>query len=323
MNKLYPIKFKPITQYRIWGGNKLNQAVSDDLKIENLGEIWSISGVEGNISEVENGFLKGQNLNELISTYQEKLVGKKVWEKFGNEFPLLIKFIDAAQPLSVQVHPNDEQAKRLHNSFGKSEMWYIMDAEKDAELIIGFQDGVEKLDYEKHLKSETLEEILGRVSVTKGDAVYIPAGRVHAIGAGIVLAEIQQTSDVTYRIYDYNRIDKDGNKRELHTDLALEAIDFSPIENVKTKYNSTENQFETLIDSPFFKTQIFTGDQEISMTENNEMRIYICTEGSAKFQTQNGGTKLKMYETLLIPAEVDSYKIIPERNATLIEVRVP
>ena len=323
MKKLYPIKFKPITQYRIWGGNKLNQAVSDDLKIENLGEIWSISGVEGNISEVENGFLKGQNLNELISTYQEKLIGKKVWEKFGLDFPLLIKFIDAAQPLSVQVHPNDEQAKRLHNSFGKSEMWYIMDAEMDAELIIGFNEEIEKSDYEKHLKSETLEEILGRVSVVKGDAVYIPAGRVHAIGAGIVLAEIQQTSDVTYRIYDYNRIDKDGNKRELHTDLALEAIDFSPIENVKTNYNSIENQFETLINSPYFETQIFKGDQEINISKNEEMLIYICTEGSLKFQTQKGGTELKKYETLLMPAEVDSYKIVPEINATLIEVSLP
>ena len=323
MKKLYPLKFKPITQYRIWGGNKLNQAVPTELQIENLGEIWSLSGVEGNLSVVENGNLHGQNLNELISTYEEKLVGKKVWEGFGKDFPLLIKFIDAAQPLSVQVHPNDEQAKRLHNSFGKSEMWYIMDAEKDAELIIGFNEDIEKSDYEKHLMSESLEEILGKVPVEKGNAVYIPAGRVHAIGAGIVLAEIQQTSDVTYRIYDYNRIDKDGNKRELHTDLALEAIDFSPIENVKTKYNSTENQFETLIDSPYFKTQIFTGDQEISMTENNEMRIYFCTEGSVKFQTQNGGTELKMYETLLMPAEVDAYKMIPERNATLIEVKVP
>lgn len=323
MNRLYPLKFKPLTQYRIWGGNKLNQAVPAELQMENLGEIWSLSGVPGNVSEVENGALKGQNLNELIKDYREKLVGKKVWEKFGEDFPLLIKFIDAAQPLSVQVHPNDEIAQKLHNSFGKSEMWYIMDAEKDSELIIGFKDGITKEDYENHLKKESLEDILGKIPVEKGDAVYIPAGRVHAIGAGIVLAEIQQTSDVTYRIYDYNRIDKDGKKRELHTDLALQAIDFNPIEEIKTKYDLTENQLNTLIGTPYFKTKIFTGKDEISIEINEEMRIYICTEGSFKFQTQNGGTQLEKYQSLLMPAEIDSYKIIPEENSTLIEVRVP
>lgn len=320
---LYPLKFRPIAHYRIWGGNKLNQAVSAELQMDNLGEIWSISGVAENISIVENGVLTGKNLQELIEIYQEKLVGKKVWKKFGNEFPLLIKFIDAVQPLSVQVHPNDEQAKKLHNSFGKSEMWYIMEAEKDSELIIGFKEGIGKSDYEKHLKTETLEEILGKIPVEKGDAVYIPAGRVHAIGAGIVLAEIQQTSDVTYRIYDYNRIDKDGKKRELHTNLALNAIDFNPIEEIKTKYDSTDNQLNALIKSPYFTTEIFTGNQEVSITENDEMRIYICTEGVFKFQTQNGGTQLDKYQSLLMPAKIDSYKIIPEENSTLIEVRVP
>ncbi len=320
---LYPLKFKPITQYRIWGGNKLNLAVSAELQMENLGEIWTISCVSENISIVENGALTGKNLQELIEVYQEKLVGKKVWEKFGKEFPLLIKFIDAAQPLSVQVHPNDEQAQKLHNSFGKSEMWYIMEAEKDSELIIGFKDDVSKEDYENHLKNESLEEILGKIPVEKGDAVYIPAGRVHAIGAGIVLAEIQQTSDVTYRIYDYNRIDKDGKKRELHTDLALKAIDFNPIEEIKTPYKTIENQFNSLLKTPYFETEIFTGNQEFYITKNDEMRIYICTEGSCKFQTQNGGTQLGKYQSLLMPAEIGSYKIIPEENSTLIEVKSP
>lgn len=320
---LYPLKFKPITHYRIWGGNKLNVAIPVELQMENLGEIWSLSGVKGNVSCVENGQLCGKNLNELIEIYQEKLVGKKVWKKFGVDFPLLIKFIDAAEPLSVQVHPNDEQAKRLHDSFGKSEMWYIMETEKNAELIIGFKENVSKDDYEKHVKNESLEEILEKVSVKKGDAVYIPAGRVHAIGAGIVLAEIQQTSDVTYRIYDYNRIDKDGKKRELHTDLALQAIDFNPIEKIKTSYDSNKNQFNTLIETPYFITKILNGNQEITINENDEMRIYLCTEGRVKFQTRKGGTQLKKYQSLLIPAEIDSYKIIPEKDAVLIEVVIP
>lgn len=323
ISKLYPLKFKPIPQYRIWGGNKLNEILPQDSQIENLGEIWCLSGISENVSVVENGELKGKNLNEIIEIYQEKLLGENTWGKFGNNFPLLMKFIDAAEPLSVQVHPNDEQAKRMHNSFGKSEMWYIIDAENDAELIIGFEDGITKTDYSEHLQNETLEEILHEIPIEKGDAIYIPAGRVHAIGKGIVLAEIQQTSDVTYRIYDYNRIDKDGKKRELHTDLALEAIDFNPIENIKTDYSKKKNEFSELINSPYFTTQIFEGNESVEIHGNDELKIYICTEGKGKFKTENFETELKKYECLLIPAEISDYEIIPESNSTLIEVNVP
>lgn len=323
MSELYPLKFKPISQYRIWGGNKLNQVLPEESQMENLGEIWSLSGIQGNVSIVENGALAGKNLNEIIETCREKLLGKNVWKKFGKSFPVLIKFIDAAEPLSVQVHPGDEQAKRLHGSFGKSEMWYIMDAENDAELIIGFEKGITKEDYSGHLENETLEEILHKVPVSKGDAVYIPAGRVHAIGKGVVLAEIQQTSDITYRIYDYNRIDKDGKKRELHTDLALEAIDFNPIEEIKTDYSKKENSFSELIDSPYFTTRIFEGNGRVEIDGNDEFRIYICTEGRVKFKTGNSETHLKKYECLLMPAEISDFKIIPENGSTLIEVKVP
>lgn len=322
-SELYPLKFKPIPQYRIWGGNKLNEILPEDSQMKNLGEIWCLSGVAENVSTVGNGNLKGKDLNEIIEAYQEKLLGKKTWEKFGNDFPLLIKFIDAAEPLSVQVHPNDEQAKRLHNSFGKSEMWFIMDAEDDAELIIGFENGITKEDYSEHLENESLEEILHKIPVIKGDAVYIPAGRVHAIGKGILLAEIQQTSDVTYRIYDYNRIDKDGKKRELHTDLALEAIDFNLIKKIKTDYSKKENEFSELIDSLYFSTQIFEGSKSIEISSNGEFKIYICTEGNVKFKTKNSETDLKKYECLLMPAEIADFEIIPENNSTLIEVKVP
>lgn len=320
--KLYPFKFQPITQYRIWGGNKLNQAVSKELQLDKLGEIWSISGVNESVSIVENGFLEGKNLNELIEQFQERLLGKKVWEKFGTSFPLLIKFIDAKQPLSVQVHPNDTLARERHNSFGKSEMWYIMDAENSAELIIGFKDEIIKEDYLKNLHSETLENVLQKIPVKKGDTFYLPAGRVHAIGAGIVLVEIQQTSDITYRIYDYNRIDKDGYKRELHTDLALDAIDFTPIENPKSLYKKPKNQFEELTDTPYFLTNIFEGTKPTSVETNNELKIYICTEGSMKFITESSEIELQKYQSLLMPAEIDSYQIIPDESSTLIEVRV-
>lgn len=289
--------------------------------MEGLGEIWSLSGVPGNLSRVENGDLKGLDLGEIMNKYGEQLFGPKAKAVFGNEFPLLIKFLDTAQPLSVQVHPNDELAKKLHGSSGKSEMWYVMEAEPDAELIVGFEKGITQNEYLKHLKNGTVEEILHKVPVQKGDSVYIPAGRVHAIGKGIVLAEIQQTSDITYRIYDYNRADKDGKKRELHTDLALQAIDFNPIEKIKTEYPKTENEFTILIESPYFSSKIFKGNQSVQISQNNEFRIYVCTEGKAVIRTGSADVELNTYESVLVPAELESFEIQPENNCGLIEVR--
>lgn len=318
----YPIKFQPIAQYRIWGGNTLNQYVGEEFKMDNLGEIWSISGVENNVSIVENGSLKGKTLKELIQIYKEQLLGNKIWEKFGEDFPLLIKFINSELPLSVQVHPNDAQAKELHNSFGKTEMWYITQAETDAELIVGFKEGIDIQDYLFHLQNQTLDKILRKVTVKKGDALYIPSGRVHAIGGGITLAEIQQTSDITYRIYDYNRIDKDGNKRELHTDLALKTIDFNFVENPKTQYDSTQNKFNTLIESPFFTTQIYKGIHPITIENNSEMRIYICTEGESLIKTSEGEIQFQAYESILIPAQLEKFQIFPNQHSIIIEVTI-
>lgn len=318
---LYPLKFKPIPQYRIWGGNKLKSIVSENLDYDQIGEIWSISGVDGNVSVVANGELKGKNLKEIISEFGEELLGKNVFEKFGTEFPVLIKFIDTADKLSVQVHPNDKQARKLHNSFGKSEMWYIIGAESDAELVIGLKEGVDAEVYKNRLNEEKLEKILNYIPVQTGDAVYIPAGRVHAICAGILLAEIQQTSDLTYRIYDYNRIDKDGKKRELHTELALKAIDFNPIKEIKTNYDKTENQFNKLIESPYFKTRIFKGNQAIVVNQNQEMQIFICTQGKTTVKTKDTEVKLRAFESLIIPAGMCEFQIIPEETSIIVEVK--
>jgi mannose-6-phosphate isomerase len=322
MSKLYPIKFIPITQYRIWGGNKLNQILPSEMHMDKLGEIWSISGIEDHLSIVENGPLKGKSLKELIQEFKSKLVGKKVWDKFQEEFPILIKFIDAAEPLSVQVHPNDELAKKRHNSFGKTEMWYIIETKEDAELIIGFQEDISAEKFQKHLKEQNLEEVLNKVPVSKGDLIYLPSGRVHAIGAGVILAEIQQSSDITYRIYDYDRIDKDGKKRELHTDLALEAIDYHAVSNIKTDYKKFNNHLDTLLDTPYFTSKIYSGNKEFTICSNEDMIIYICTEGKLKIQTETGGIELKKYESALIPAEISEFILIPD-NATFIEVKVP
>ncbi|MBP5742670.1 MAG: class I mannose-6-phosphate isomerase, partial [Paludibacteraceae bacterium] len=224
---LYPLKFKPILKNRIWGGSKLgtlmNKAVKND---ENIGESWELSGLEGNESVVENGYLAGNTINELVEVYLDELVGQKVYDTFGQSFPLLFKFIDANDKLSVQVHPDDDMAQELYGTNGKTEMWYIIDAEKDAELYIGFDGKVDAKQCEEHIKNGTLADVLTVHKVKKGDAYFIPAGTVHAIGKGIILAEIQQSSDITYRLFDYDRKDKDGNKRELHLENALNALHY-------------------------------------------------------------------------------------------------
>lgn len=317
---LYPLQFTPITKYRIWGGNRLNKYVPKGLQKENLGEIWSISDVPGDISRVQSGALIGVSLDELIRIYKEKLLGERLWKSGHRRFPLLIKFIDSLQPLSVQVHPDDKLAEKRHHSRGKTEMWYIMEADPGSELTVGFKDGVKKEDYLKHLGEESLENILQTTRVHPGDAVFIPAGRVHAIGAGVTLAEIQQTSDITYRIYDYNRIDKDGKKRQLHTESALEAIDFSAVENIKTPYSLESGRFSPLISCDYFETKISQSPLSLKIDSNTEMRILICTQGKAEVRTPKGSTEIKAFESILIPAIIDEFEIISEEGSLLIEV---
>ncbi|MEJ2112711.1 MAG: class I mannose-6-phosphate isomerase, partial [Flavobacteriaceae bacterium] len=236
--ELYPLKFTPISKYRIWGGNKLNTVLNKGFDGENIGESWELSDVEGNETLVSNGKLKGKTLKELTAHFKHEFLGKSVYNAFGLDFPLLIKFIDAKTPLSVQVHPHDHIAKERHNSFGKNEMWYVMYAETSAEIIVGFNKALDKKSYSKYLKNNKILEVLNIEKTKEGDAFNIPTGRVHAIGAGVLLAEIQQTSDITYRIFDYNRIDKaTGKERELHNDLALDVLDFEVHESYTSSYN--------------------------------------------------------------------------------------
>ncbi|MGB2684092.1 MAG: type I phosphomannose isomerase catalytic subunit [Olleya sp.] len=215
--KLYPLTFNPVFSYRIWGGNKLKSVLNKSYSQDNIGESWEISDVEDNQTIVNNGNLKGNTLKDLIKTFKGNFLGHKVYQTFGNNFPLLIKFIDAKTPLSIQVHPSNQLAKKRHNSFGKNEMWYVMQAENEAELIVGFNQKISKEDYVNHLKNNTLKDILNIETVTSGDTFYIPTGRVHAIGAGVLLAEIQQTSNITYRIYDYDRVDKKNRTKKRAT----------------------------------------------------------------------------------------------------------
>jgi mannose-6-phosphate isomerase len=307
----------------MWGGDKLNTILNKQFEQQQVGESWEISDVKGEQTLVSNGSLSGKTLKELISTYQSNLVGKNVYDRFGTDFPLLIKFIDAKTPLSIQVHPHDHIAKERHDSFGKNEMWYIMDADDEAEIIVGFNKELNKESYTEQLQNETVLEVLNKEQTSAGDAFYIPTGRVHAIGAGVLLAEIQQTSDVTYRIYDYNRVDKTtGETRELHNDLALDVIDFAVHDSYKTKYDNKPNTSNQLVHTDYFRSNILTIDQSIKKdySDIDSFVIYICTEGALELKTSQGAYSLKKGETLLLPACLNHLKITPSQESEILEV---
>ncbi|MFO7842479.1 MAG: type I phosphomannose isomerase catalytic subunit [Bacteroidales bacterium] len=327
MNELYPLKFKPQFKEKIWGGQHLKKFLNKPLpENKKIGESWEISGVEENVSTVDNGYLQGNNLQELIEIYMGDLVGDRVYDQFGIEFPLLIKFIDANDVLSIQVHPDDELAKKRHNSFGKTEMWYIIEAEKEAELISGFKKKADKNTYLKHLKSGELPDILNYEKVHKGDVFFIPSGRVHAIGKGIVLAEIQQTSDVTYRIFDWNRKDDQGNYRELHTDLALDAIDFKVYDNYKTPYKINPNKEANILKCNYFNTSIIQFNETIEKDYHqlDSFVIYMCLDGELEIiYNETEKLSLEKGETILIPAVFEHLVLNPVVQSKLLEIYIP
>lgn len=324
-HQLYPLKFKPICLEKIWGGNRLKTLLGKKYDTKNCGESWEISNVEGSISVVANGFLKGNGLSELIEIYMGDLVGDKVYEKFGTEFPLLIKFIDAQDNLSIQVHPNDELSKERHNAFGKTEMWYVVDVADGALINSGFNQPVDREKYLEYLENGNLIDLLKYDEAKVGDVFFIPAGRIHAIGKGSLVAEIQQTSDVTYRIFDYNRKDHNGKARELHTGLALDAIDFSFLNDYKTKYNAKLNKSSGIVSCKYFTTNIIEFNQPIEKDYNqlDSFVIYMTLEGMFEIETEEGTEKIGIGETVLIPAVINSVKLIPQSGKVkLIEVYI-
>ncbi len=320
--ELYPIKFQPILKDKIWGGQKLNSLLNKESKAENVGESWEISDVEGDTSIVLNGELKGQSLRELLETFKADLIGEKNYKTFGNKFPLLIKFIDAKEDLSIQLHPNDELAAKRHNSFGKTEMWYVMQADEGSNLIVGFNKKVTPETYLDHLEDKTLTKILNFDKVKEGDTYFIEVGRVHAIGAGVMLAEIQQTSDITYRVYDWDRVDDDGNERDLHNDLAIDAIDFNMEDDFRISYSKTENQSNKMVSCPYFTTNFIPINGTVQkQNDKDSFIIYMCVDGEAEISTDLFSEKIKKGETLLVPAIMKTYQITAE-NAKLLEVYV-
>ena len=321
-NLLYPLTFQPILKDKIWGGEKLHQHFNKDSKSTQLGETWEVSTVPGDISVVSNGELKGKSLQELLNDYKSDFLGENNFKRFGEQFPLLIKFIDAKEDLSIQLHPNDELAKKRHNSFGKTEMWYVMQADKDANLIVGFKKDIDKATYLKHLEDKSLTKILNFDKVKEGDTYFIEAGRVHAIGAGVLLAEIQQTSDVTYRVYDWDRKDTEGNERELHNDIAIDAFDFNMKDDFRVSYDKHKNKSNEMVSCPFFVTNFLEVDSRlVKRNTYDSFMIYMCVDGEVEVSTDNSTTTISKGETILIPASIKDYNLKAD-YAKLLEVYV-
>lgn len=315
---MYPLKFEPILKQTLWGGNKILAFKHLNETISGVGESWEISAVENSESVVANGPNKGLTLPEMVRKYREELIGEANYARFGTKFPLLIKFIDARLDLSIQVHPGDELAKKRHNSFGKNEMWYVISAEKNAHLISGFSKQITPKEYKERVYDGTFADVLQTCLIQSGDVFYVPAGRVHGIGAGAFVAEIQQTSDITYRIYDYNRRDENGNLRELHTGQAMEAINFGDVQDdFRTHYDQRQNEPVELVASPYFTTSLYDMTEEISCdySDLDSFVIFICIEGECLLlDDAHNKISLCAGETVLWPATVQNITITPKGN---------
>ncbi len=320
---LYPLKFKPLLKERIWGGAELakfGKKLPEGIKI---GESWELSGVKGDISVVSEGALKGNNLQELIEIYMGDLMGDRVYEKFGEEFPLLVKLIDAQDFLSIQVHPDDELSGARHGAYGKTEMWYIMDHQPGAELFLGFNQPVDKAKYMDFLKRGELDQLLTRFKVEKDSAYFIPAGAIHAIGKGILVAEIQQTSDVTYRVFDFNRVDDQGKSRELHTELALDAISYEQSDEYDVTNSAPAGEVAQIATCQYFQTNSIEvdGTMERNYNDLDSFVIYVCLEGEMTIKTQTTETSMKIGETVLIPAVITELTL--EGKGKILESYIP
>jgi mannose-6-phosphate isomerase len=324
---LYPLKFKPIFKERVWGGEKLKALYGKKIPKNSTpcGESWELSAVEGSESIVANGMLKGNSLSELSEIYMGDLLGEKVFNRFGAQFPLLVKLIDAAETLSIQVHPNDQLAEERHGTNGKSEMWYVLHAENMAQIMSGFKLKVSKSQIENMIQTDTLADIIRSEDVERNNFFYIPAGTIHAIGKGVVLLEIQQTSDITYRLYDWNRTDAQGIKRELHKELAIDAIDVEAKNTGKQNLPLNPNEKQLLVNCPYFRVNRWCIDKETEFDHfaTDSFIILVCIDGELKISSQSfDSIVFKSGELVLVPAEINFFNLMPIGNATLLEVYI-
>ncbi|MFP4691500.1 MAG: type I phosphomannose isomerase catalytic subunit [Bacteroidales bacterium] len=325
MSSLYPLKFIPLFREKVWGGTRMSTLLGKDFApLPNCGESWELSGVDGNESLVANGFLKGNTINELAEVYMGDLLGDQVYSDHGISFPLLFKFLDTCEPLSIQVHPGDAIARERHNCSGKAEMWYVLEADPGAELLLGFNKDTDPGEYLHHLQNKTLPQLLRREKVKPGDVFYIPPGQVHGIGAGITLCEIQQSSDITYRLFDWDRGEETGKARKLHVEEAMDVIDFNA-GDLRIDYPETLNRPVDLVKSRAFTTRLINFDSELESDYVfvDSFVVYMCIRGSATISFPGGKEKLSMGETVLLPAELNNVSLIPDGFCSLLETYLP
>jgi mannose-6-phosphate isomerase len=318
--KLYPLQFEPILKERIWGGTKLKTILHKPITSTITGESWEIATVENDVSIVANGLLKGKSLNELINESPEAVLGTNVFAQFGKQFPLLFKYLDAREDLSIQVHPNDELAKKRHNSFGKTEMWYVLQADAESRIIVGFKEKSSPVEYVKNLNNKTLLDILNTKKVNQGDVFMLNTGTIHAIGAGTVIAEIQQTSDITYRVYDFERVDSQGNQRQLHIDLALDALNYEKIE-AQRYYPKTENVSNEVVHCNYFTTNFIPLNGSIQVNKNQtSFTVYMCVDGDFQLVFDKESYRYLKGDTVLIPAVLTEFQL--SGNASILEIYI-
>ena len=319
-SKIYPLQFDPILKERIWGGEKLKTELNKPITSSITGESWEISTVKGDVSIIANGALKGKSLMDVINDNPNEILGTEIYTRFGKQFPLLFKYLDAREDLSIQVHPNEALAKKRHDSFGKTEMWYIMQADEDARIIVGFKENSNAAEYLENLENKTLLSILDDVKVKSGDVFFLETGTVHAIGAGLVVAEIQQTSDITYRLYDFDRVDAQGATRELHVDLALDAINYNVVQT-KKEYSKDVNESNVVVDCPYFTTNFIPLDGNISVQKDGKsFTVYMCIDGEFEIECNDAVYHYKKGDTLLIPAGIS--ELIISGKASILEIYI-
>ena len=309
MNYKHPLFFYPIVQERIWGGTRLHEKFNKPQSNDKTGESWELSAIQGQVSVVRNGMFHGKSLLDLLIYHAPEVFGANYINKYGTQFPYLFKFIDAAEQLSIQVHPDDEVAQKKHQSLGKNEMWYIVEATPNAFLTIGFKEKTNAETYQNKLNDGTVTDLLENIPVKKGDAFYIPAGTIHAIGGGVLLAEIQQSSDVTYRVFDFNRVDANGNTRELHTQEALEVLNFEPI-NTKIEYEKEPNQWQIFVQNQHFHVELIKIENAMPYQNKGVASVWMCVEGSVSFEIEQVRYWLKAGETVLIPFDAPNFLMI-------------